>query len=337
MRGNALCPQCSTPFKIVANSQKYCSATCRRKVNNDKESLRLQARRRARRLALPPVDCGICSKSFAPKRVVDKYCSPPCRRESDIIRTHERKMAQRPPEKRQAIGVEHTCPICQATFVPVRSNRMYCDLPCEKRARLLRDQARDAERARIRAAKKQPKPCRFCGTDISHRRSHALDCVDCSEQRKQLSVQQREKKMTPAASVTKRKTVNGHAVRACKDCGASITQMFATAVRCKECAPKRKDSLRASVGSRASQTATKKSSLKRRDPVKLADLKERPAKPEKVNPDLPNFAGDWFPGWHGCYSPNLGPEDVAQIEKYFGPPPDPEVLLVKHKRRDGAA
>lgn len=57
--------------------------------------------------------------------------------------------------------------------------------------------------------------------------------------------------------------------------------------------------------------------VKVRDPLRRTG---RPRSPELK--EIIDVGGDWFPGWNGCYSPNLSPFDIALIEKYFGPPGD---------------
>jgi hypothetical protein len=240
---------------------------------------------------------------------------------------------------RKVINVSFSgvCP-CGTPWTARSGGRRYCSRRCQRLV-LKHDPSELAELIRIRDAGLQPKVC-ACGQPFTPKNFQQNSCTRaCMKKRLNhtagLSKAQREKAARAAARANK----------VCADCANPIPNRGPNSPRCATCQRNRELLLR-KKGDRARKSAIRQSlpnraasTLKQRK-VKTGSFKqdeqgythaklpkekgppiERAKKPVMV---LPNFGGDWYPGWDGPWSPSIPPEGRALIEKYFGPAPYPK-------------
>ncbi len=180
---------------------------------------------------------------------------------------------------------------CDREYTPLKQNLLtqrFCSSRCRKRHEYwLETNGRRTGRC-----------CRLCGADISDLTLHASRCRPCASPKSDLNrAKDRERKArAPRVVVVKpRVCAVGH-------CTIDITLLDPRRLYCDEHRGLRRKTDR---------------------PKKVRAVKP-PAPPKEKPPVvvINTDGGPWFPGWNGCYSPNLSAFDIALIEKYFGPPPD---------------
>jgi hypothetical protein len=196
---------------------------------------------------------------------------------------------------------------CSVEFEP-NGKQLYCSQPCRAKSdsetRLIRhSEQREAAPPILRA-------CLECQAEYTPAKSNQKYCNPrCS-----VAAQR-------ARDLLKYGTKIPRTGRTCKDCSIDIDDLFLQALRCAPCGKKHKNSWRRKTDSvlvRANKLATSKDvTLKRRDAPRLSAPKV------KVNPEMPNYGGDWYPGWDGPWCPSVGAEGGALIEKHLklGPAP----------------
>lgn len=187
--------------------------------------------------------------------------------------------------------------------------------------------------------------CERCGTPVATRRRYCDPCrVVAEKDRKRRSyLLYRDRTPEPVRD------------RTCPDCEKAFTPAIHNqkwcSEQCRRAASRQRlrGTVRLSIGMRVRRRVAVKiagsvadapwkpkaprSSPKRRGvlPAPLASKKSKEEKGRKTTADGghdyskgPNLAGDWFPGWFGCWSPNIEPEWRDKLRERYGPDPEPK-------------
>lgn len=189
------CPICGNPVPPGRPKKtKYCSQECARKAN-------WQLQKELREQERVPKYCRVCGKEIEPKQGRSAYCSDECRDRFYNRRSNKRencpvcgkpipqkdkhahwkycsnecylKAAQeRQRLRRQELGLEKKCPVCDKIVVPDGTSRVYCSEECRVAAK------RDRE-----LAQRIGNCCRFCGNPIPENSRRKYYCsAECAEQ-----------------------------------------------------------------------------------------------------------------------------------------------------------
>jgi hypothetical protein len=165
--------------------------------------------------------------------------------------------------------------------------------------------------------------CAHCGTAFPPKTHHQRYCQRACERR------------ANAMAESARRAAGAKRVRTCVDCTAVITGHPGL----RRCEPHRRAEAERRRGKpRTSTTIDTRARLNAKIAGAVA-VEERPRTkkgsanlrrndpqlPFTSKPDMsgPDFEGDWFPGWDGCWSPSIEPEWREKIRRIYGPDPAP--------------
>jgi hypothetical protein len=289
----------------------------------------------AKLLAKPKRTCPICTLEYDPGRRNREFCSKPCRRRYFYLKEAKKPLAPKPTK----IGV---CPGCEISFERVINNHTYCTSRC-------RERSTDRLRAAALRAARPPKICIECPNRVDSARRDALRCDACVRERKLASDRARTKlpDVTMACAICEiefvrrtnrqrfcsdpcsrksaylakrqRTVANRQQTREprfCHDCKISIDKRRVDAKRCRDCAVIRNRELHGGgLGARTNKAVARKSMT---EVAATSPIKQRARVEKPRDMSLPNFGGDWYPGWDGCWSPSVPPEGRAMIERQLG-------------------
>ena len=119
--------------------------------------------------------CEVCNDDFVVIQDRQKFCSKKCKRKSYYLRNQERILLQKRLAHKRPVQESKTCIRCGGTFVPVRSDQIYCSYKCRH----------IAAKHRYRPLKSYPmKKCKICGKDFQPIKYDHIHCSrSCYENR----------------------------------------------------------------------------------------------------------------------------------------------------------
>lgn len=229
--------------------------------------------------------CPVCHVTFERKNYQQRYCSNACK-----VKWRTLSGAKRVAHD------ERACLVCAKPFVARQQNQTFCSDRCrsEHRRLILRQQV-IPDRACVgcdRVFTPKQRPQKYC----------EAKCEQVARNKR-------------SAERGRERAAEARAGRICADCSVSIAHRMRSASRCETCSVIHSNKQYAEKR-KANKATTVRQIPPRRDAPKLGPVKEKQEKPS-----LPNFGGDWFPGWDGCWSPSLSPLAREMAEQYGGPGP----------------
>lgn len=203
-----------------------------------------------------------------------------------------------------------TCERCNQAFERKAQNQRFCDDRCSQLARTERKAARRLALRHGSAEAAAARACPICGDPLVGQANQVYCSKACRNKvthAKRLERDRQEQRERQARRPP------------CADCAGPMVGLRTNAVRCRECALRKKN--RPSTARRRPVAAPRPKPAPKPAKSKAA----RPPEEEAPKPDMtmPNLSGDWFPGWDGPWSPNVEPHWRPIIERMFGPAPAP--------------